>query len=372
MKGIIDSTLREGVQTFGLTLSVSQKKEILAGLWGTGIEEIEIGIASPFAEDLPELMQFCREHGACSRVALWSRCRQEDILQAYHLRPDVLSLSIPVSDIHIEKKLGRKREWVLETAKNSLVAAQRLGFEYISLGLEDATRAEFSFLQRIIKTAVHTGVNRIRIADTVGIANPLEIAELVRKITGLADIEVGVHMHNDFGMATANSLAALDAGAHWADATVLGLGERAGNACLEELVSYLVCKRDMKYKLDSVARIAKKTARMCGRKIESYKPIIGEEIFSCETGLHIQGLQKDTSTYEPFHPELVGACRKIRYGGKIGRKELLIYLNGVTKTGTSFALEEWLHRIRKKAESKGQPLNEAELLLLIPSSMRSV
>jgi len=205
------------------------------------------------------------------------------------------------------------------------------------------------------------------LADTVGIANPLKFASLVQYVKSLGPVEVGVHAHNDFGMATTNSLAALDAGADWADATILGLGERAGNARLEELASYFTLQREKGYKLATLKDLAVKVAHMSGRQIEPHKPIIGERIFYCETGLHFQGLNKDTSTYELFSPETVGAKRKLQFGSKIGRKEILNCLGGMKVNRADFNLDELVRSVRRKAEAIGRPLKKIELLSMLTS-----
>jgi len=365
MKGLIDSTLREGSQTFGLAFSLAQKKEIFGGLCRVGVEEIEIGLATPFDEDLPELIGFCRRHDVRRRLALWCRCCREDILFAASLKPDVLSLSIPVSDLHIEKKFGRDREWALSAARAAIAEARHLDFKAVSLGLEDATRADRSFLNKVIKTAIDAGVDRLRLADTVGVATPLEIAYLVKSIKDISPVEVGVHAHNDFGLATANSLTALDAGAEWADVTVLGLGERAGNAHLEELAGYLVSRRDRSYRLESIAGLAAGVAAISGRAISPHAPVIGDRIFYCETGLHLQGLQKDAATYEPFPPESVGARRILQYGSKIGKKEILDCLRGVKITAADFNPDKVTRIARRKAKDIGRPLKREELLAAI-------
>ena len=368
MKGLIDSTLREGSQTFGLAFTLEQKKEIFAGLCAIGIEEVEVGIASSLDEDLPALMEFCRTSGKGKRLALWCRCRQEDILYARSLQPDILSLSIPVSDIHIEKKLGRDRKWVLATSESSIRKARQLGFKYISLGLEDATRADHAFLKKITMNAISAGVDRIRLADTVGIASPKELGSLVKKVKGFGPVEVGVHAHNDFGMATANSLAAIDEGADWADVTILGLGERAGNARLEELAGYLTLQKEKSYKVAALKNLSMKVADMIGQPVEPHKPIIGERIFHCETGLHLQGLQKDTATYEPFSPKVVGGRREMQFGSKIGRKEILNCLKKMKLNVASIYLDDLVLSVRKKAEMIGRPMKERELVSLITSA----
>ena len=368
MKGLIDSTLREGSQTFGMALSMASKKAIFVDLCLAGIEEIEIGLATPMDSYLPELMAFCRHHDPGRSIGLWCRCRREDIFYAAELKPDVLSLSIPVSDLHIEKKFNRDKLWVLGAAKSSIYYAKQLGFKKVSLGLEDSTRADRSFLIKMAEMAIKAGVDRLRLADTVGIASPHEIAGLVKEVKGIGFVEVGVHMHNDFGMATANSLASLDAGAEWADVTVLGLGERAGNARLEELASYLTLHRKKAYKLETLKGLARKVAHISGRAVDPHSPIIGERIFYCETGLHLQGLIKDSATYEPFSPSVVGATRKLQYGSKIGRKEVQSYLREMKKQAANINLDEIATTVRKKAEVVGRPLHRSEILSVITSA----
>ncbi len=240
---IIDTTLREGEQTPGVTFSLGEKTAILDLLAAIGIDEAEIGISSPLVPSLDVLINHCRAHHPQLVLSLWCRCRREDIDWAGRLQPDILSLSIPVSDLHLRDRLGKDRDWARRCMRASIAAAVAAGMK-VAVGFEDATRAEPSFLREMALLAARAGACRLRLADTVGIGSPAAIAALVRDIRlVVGGAEVGVHTHNDFGMATANAVAALEAGAVWADATVLGLGERAGCARLEELVGYigLVC-----------------------------------------------------------------------------------------------------------------------------------
>jgi len=299
MKGLIDTTLREGVQTMGVSFSLSQKCAIVQALHEIGVEEIELGIATPLDHDLPALMAYCRRFTGRQSYSLWSMCRKDDIEYAAGLAPDVLSLSIPVSDLHIFKKLKKSRGWVLHTLRDAVVRARHLG-QRISLGLEDATRAKDDFLAEVMKTAAENGVFRLRFADTVGVASPLTIHKLIAAARANYTMEIGVHTHNDFGMATANCLAALEAGASWADVTVLGLGERAGNARLEEVAAYLAIRKDRHYRTESIRELCGLVSRAANMKISARHPVIGHDIFACETGLHLQGLEMDPMTYEPY------------------------------------------------------------------------
>jgi homocitrate synthase NifV len=365
MKGLIDSTLREGSQTVGVSFSLEEKKQILAGLLRVGVEEIEIGVATPLDQDLQEQIRFAREKEENCRLALWCRCRNDDIDYAASLCPDVLSLSIPGSDLHIKKKLGKDREWVLRAIDGSISQACNYGFETISLGIEDATRTDPSFLKEMVQKAVAAGAHRIRLADTVGIASPGEIAEIVHSLKSRFPVDIGVHCHNDFGMASANSLAALDAGADWADVTVLGLGERTGNAKLEEVAGYLAIRRQCMYKIDAITPLAEVVAGASERVIAPHHPLLGSKIFHCETGLHIQGLERDSRTYEPYPPELVGARRHLFFGSKIGRKEVQKCLNSIGVQISNSLQDKIVGKIRRGSVVLGRPFSPREFTHLV-------
>jgi len=355
MSGLIDSTLREGEQTVGVHFSAAQKSEICPLLCRVGIEEIELGVATRLDPGLPGLVQACRRLPV--RIALWARCRPDDIDFAASLRPDVLSLSIPVSELHLRKKLGRDREWALAAVRDGVRQARTLGIPFVSLGLEDATRAEPDFVDKVVAVAAAAGANRIRIADTVGVANPLEISALVRRVQDLVPLAIGVHTHNDFGMASANAIAALEAGAQWADVTVLGLGERAGNARLEELTAYLTVRRGRSYRLEALAPLSSLVARAAGRAVAPQQPVVGADIFACETGLHLQGLEQDPATYEPYPPETVGSHRRLLYGSKIGRRAVRAQLAALGPPLSESQLEETVRAVRQQTREQGRPFH---------------
>lgn len=356
MKGIIDSTLREGEQTVGVAFSLEQKIEIIKRLSSIGVEEIELGIASRYDNDLATLIKQCREMSISARLAVWCRCKKEDITTAVSAAPDVLSLSIPVSDLHIKKKLGKSRAWVLKTVQESMRYAEKSGIPFISLGLEDATRAEFDFTVQVIKAAEQAGAKRIRLADTVGIASPATITGLIERLKKVTNLEIGVHMHNDFGMATANSIAALDAGAGWVDATILGLGERAGNGRLEEVVGYLALQEKRAYKISEIPALSKLVAKVAKRKIQPHQPIIGSSIFACETGLHMHGLMQDPETYEPYEPKKVGAKRRLFFGSKAGKAAIRKSLADMGHNASTSQLKQTVIFMRDAAKKLGRPV----------------
>lgn len=367
MRGLIDSTLREGAQTPGVLFTLAQKIAIGRAVAAVGIEEIEVGTATPLDADLVPLLRALREIESPPRLALWCRCRPGDIIHAGILRPDVLSLSLPASQRHIRVRLGKNQAWVLARLRESVALAREVGITRLSLGVEDASRAEPGFFAELIDTAVALGVERIRLADTVGVLTPSAIASLVARQRELhPGVELGFHGHNDFGMATANAVAALEAGAHWADVTVLGLGERAGCSRLEEVAALLTLVQGTKaYRLEGLQPLCALVAEASGREIPVNHPLVGRSVFACETGLHVHGLLADPAVYEPFPPEQVNARRSILLGSKSGSRAVAGYLARLGMPVSADALPGLVRHIRHLATSLGRPLQEAEVRNLV-------
>lgn len=362
--GIIDSTLREGEQVAGVGFSYQQKTLIVKKLLELGIDEIELGVAADNNSWLPSLVkEVGRFRGPGRTLSLWCRCKAEDIDFAAQCGVDILSLSMPVSDLHIEYKLRRDRKWVVDTLVRSVKYAFTRGFRKVSVGLEDATRADGNFLQRCVSAAAAAGAMRIRLADTVGIATPGTMTALVKQVRSFCSLPVGVHTHNDFGMATANAMAAIETGASWADATVLGLGERCGNCRLEELIGYLSLVGGHRgYRPEKLIELCNFVASAAKRTISRHHPIIGDQIFTCETGLHVHGLTENPSTYEPYNPQRVGGKRMLRYGEKTGRKAIL---SGLAAGGIQVSEHEAAYlvsRLKRFAGQEHESLNTDELV----------
>jgi homocitrate synthase NifV len=363
---IIDTTLREGEQTPGVIFSLEEKRRIIDGLVRVGVGEVELGLSSSFHPCVGPLIAYCRNTHPHLKLSLWSRCKKEDIAVAAELCPDLLSLSIPVSDMHLEKRLGKDRTWALATLRSAMNFARDKGMT-LSIGFEDASRSDQRFLMAMAQVAEQLGAVRIRLADTVGIASPGQMARLVADLgRGLSTSQLAVHTHNDFGMATANAVAALEAGARYVDTVVLGLGERSGCARLEEIVAYLnLVKGDTRLQTGQLKPLARYVAGITGRTIEGNRPIVGEDIFTCETGLHLQGLRNDPQTYEPFAPEQVGAERKLLLGPKCGRRAIIAHLKGLDSRLATNLPEETVQRVRAEATALRRPLRDLELLRLL-------
>jgi homocitrate synthase NifV len=364
--GIIDSTLREGEQTPGVCFTQEQRVDIINRLYRAGIEEIEMGVASPKNSHLQELFACAREiTNGQQRLGLWCRCQSEDIAFAATCRPDVLSLSIPASDLHISQRLQKNRPWILRTLRQAVIQARKSGIPFISLGLEDATRAEPEFLCQLARTAADCGVQRLRLADTVGIGSPATITAMVKMLLQVPGLPCGVHTHNDFGMATANAIAAIEAGASWIDATVLGLGERAGNCRLEEAVAFLCLQGGTeRYQIHLLRPLCQTVSKAAGIAIAGNHPVIGDAIFTCETGLHLHGLTVNPCTYEPYSPDKVGASRTMRFGRKSGKRALCNHLRTLGHPINDSTAEALSIQIRNLPGLPAQGLSDPELLRL--------
>ena len=357
---LIDTTLREGAQAPGVNFTQATKLAIISWLKKVGVDEIELGTAAPLHGGLAEFVRQARAIvGDRCRLALWCRCKDEDIAFAAACRPDMLSLSIPVSDRHIQERLGKDRAWVLAALEGSVRLALALGIPQVSVGLEDASRADVPFLLEVARTAERSGTERIRIADTVGICSPGRMAALVQAVNEAVRCKVGVHCHNDFGMATANSIAALESGATSLDAAVLGLGERAGCCRLEEAAGYLaLVQGHRRYKPEHLPTLCQMVAKASGRSIAASHPLVGADIFTCESGLHQHGLAINPATYEPYPPERVGGRRTLRFGVKTGRRAVALHL---AKHGLHLHENE-IKRLTQQVRASGGMFSESELL----------
>jgi len=367
---IIDTTLREGEQAPGVYFDLKVKKQIVDGLVKVGVDEIELGVASRENDDLAPLAEYIRTAYPQQAFSLWCRCMEADVHHGASLTPDCLSLSIPASDLHLEKKLGKDRRWALRQLRKSIKQALAAGVPKVALGLEDASRADIGFVLELAQAAEEAGAFRLRLADTVGICSPIDIARLLEKMSGL-EMELGVHCHNDFGMATANTITGLENGALWGDATLLGLGERAGNCRLEEILAFFTLqKKTGTYNITALPDLSRMVAQECRQEIPLTRPVIGANLFSCETGIHLQGIMADPLTYEPFEPESVGAKRTLLIGRQAGRRSICATLSrlGVTLPDES-TLARLTRQIRSLAASLQRPLSDREIIALLNSEV---
>jgi homocitrate synthase NifV len=236
---LVDTTLRDGEQTAGVVFSNREKMRIAKMLDNLGVHQIEAGIPV-MGGDEKEVITQIASYGLQASIMAWNRANIEDVRHSLECGVDAVAISISSSDIHITHKLRTSREWVLENMTRAVEYAKKEGV-YVSVNAEDASRSDMDFLIKFTREAQAAGADRLRFCDTVGVLEPFRTYEVISRIIDTTGIEVEMHTHNDFGMATANALAGIKAGARFIGVTVNGLGERAGNAALEEVAMALKC-----------------------------------------------------------------------------------------------------------------------------------
>ena len=307
----LDTTLRDGEQTPGVSLVPENKLRIAQRLDELGVDVIEVGFAA-VSEGEMEAVSLIAKQGLKAQISSAARGTKNDIDAVVKSGASTISMIIPTSDLHIECKLRKTREQMLKATDECIEYAKDHGL-IVEFLAEDATRSDFDYLTKIFLTAVEAGVDRVIPCDTVGILTPERSAEFFSKLKEIINVPVGVHCHNDFGMAVANTVAALGAGAEEAHVTINGLGERAGNASLEEVVLTLrsLYKLDLNIKTELLYSTSQLVSRLTGVHVQPNKAIVGENAFTHESGIHTQGMLANPLTYEPIAPELVGATRRI-------------------------------------------------------------
>jgi len=332
------------------------------------VDYIEAGFAAVSEGEL-ESVKLIAKQGLRADVSSAARGTKADVDAVLKSGASTVNMIIPTSDLHIECKLRKTREQILKTTEECITYAKSHGLK-VELLAEDATRSDFDYLTQVFLTAVDAGVDRVIPCDTVGILTPERSAEFFSKLKEKIKVPVGVHCHNDFGMAVASTVAALGAGAEEVHATINGLGERAGNASLEEIVVALksLYKLDLNIKTELLYSTSQLVSRLTGIHVQPNKAIVGENAFTHESGIHTQGMLSNPLTYEPLSPELVGCVRRISHGKHSGSHAVRADLSSMGLNPTETQFKEIYKRIKELGD-KGKIVMDADVLAIAESVM---
>ena len=311
---IDDTTLRDGEQTAGVVFANDEKIHIAKMLDLIGVHQIEAGIPAMGGDEKQAIKEIA-SLGLKASVMGWNRAVISDVKHSLDCGVDAVALSISSSDIHIKHKLEKDREWVLDSIRDSVAFAKDHDL-YVSVNAEDASRSDPDFLVEFAATAKEAGADRLRYCDTVGILDPLQFYKRIKALKDQVEIDIEMHTHNDFGMATANAIAGLEAGANYVNTTINGLGERAGNASMEELVMALRYNKNLELDIQTslFRELSEYVALASRRSLPAWKPVIGSNLFVYESEGRASGVVRDPSTYEMFLPGEVGLLRRFSVG----------------------------------------------------------
>jgi len=354
---VYDTTLRDGEQTPGVCLRTPEKLKIARKLDELRLHQIEAGFPVVSREEKRSVTAIAGENLDAQILAL-CRTKKEDIDTALDCNVDGIITFLGTSALHLKHKLKVSQEDALNICMNSIEYAKDHGL-FVAFSAEDATRTDLDFLKNIYRRAQSYGADRVHIADTVGAISPQGMGYLVGELKKEIDIEIALHCHNDFGMALSNSIAGLLAGASAVSTTVNGIGERAGNTSLEELVMtlLLIYGVDLDFNIGVFYELSQMVEELTNMKVPDNKPIVGKNVFRHESGIHVDAVIEEPLTYEPFLPELIGHQRRIVLGKHSGCRAVKAKLDECGIDVTRDELCKIVEIVKEKRE-KGKYIND--------------
>jgi len=366
---LVDTTLRDGAQALDVVFDLDARLAIASALAQAGVPELEIGIPAAGEVEFRQTRALLDARLA-ARLTVWCRACEQDVLRAAETGARAVHISFPVST-RLLQAFGKSRSWLTLQLQRT-VGLARDRFDFVSVGAQDATRAGWQELQSFVDACQALGVDRLRLADTVGLFTPLQTFQLVRQVRDHApDLVLGYHAHNDLGMGTANAVTALAAGCASVDVTVNGLGERAGNAALEEVVAAVDLVGGTRTGIDAKAlsRVSRLVAERSGRGMPRSKPVTGADAFAHGSGLHSAAQQVDGGAYQPFAAEKVGQTElPFAVGCQIGRRGFVAALAQRGLSVRAERLDDLVSHVRREARMRRRGLTDEELRQLAGSA----
>ena len=357
---INDTTLRDGEQTPYVAFNLKEKLQIARLLYEAGTDELEVGIPAMGKNEQDDLKEILALNLPIP-IMSWNRATMGDLDASLKCGLKAVDLSIPVSDILIDIKFGGDKTRLLKQLEEVILQAKKENL-FVCIGGEDSSRANNSFLKEIMTLGAELGANRFRYCDTVGILTPHKTYENIKDLSSSNLLDIEMHTHNDFGMATANAIAGYEAGAYSSNTTVIGIGERAGNASFEQvLMSLRLLGKEININSKALKSLIKTVSSASHRRVDTNLPIVGKNIFSHESGIHVNGMMKSKNAYEPFNPEELGLKRSFPIGKHSGSSTLIYHLKSIGIEPNIQIVQKLLPKIREIVTNRKKVLSTNEL-----------
>ena len=357
---INDTTLRDGEQTPYVAFNTKEKLQIARLLYEAGADELEVGIPAMGKKEQDDLKEILALNLPIP-IMSWNRATMGDLDASLKCGLKAVDLSIPVSDILIDIKFGGDKTRLLKQLEEVILQAKKENL-FVCIGGEDSSRANNSFLKEIMTLGAELAANRFRYCDTVGILTPHKTYENIKDLSSSNLLDIEMHTHNDFGMATANAIAGYEAGAYSSNTTVIGIGERAGNASFEQvLMSLRLLGKEININSKALKSLIKTVSSASHRRVDTNLPIVGKNIFSHESGIHVNGMMKSKNAYEPFNPEELGLKRSFPIGKHSGSSTLIYHLKSIGIEPNMQIVQELLPKIREIVTNRKKVLSTNEL-----------